>query len=819
MLPSGKFPKVALLIASLLASLFLFLIKETHLPAGNLLLSDLLQVGIIVWAAYCSFYVARRSSGDLHYLWMLLTASLIFVSAAQSLETYYQNIPHLPAAGPWPSDILLILWVAPAALMLLPRPAESRGIHWEQFLDFAQVIVVALTAYLYFFYVTSRWQAEGPQMVAKIISLQMTRDLLLGSGFLIRAAAISSLPIRAFFRRMAGVFFLASASELAAVVTRSSSPARASWADFTWCTPYLFVAVFAAWWNPEEKGSLPQKDSTRSMAIFGQVLPFCIPLLVLGMSRRIAAERLTIAWGAVAASFVISATRLLITVEKERRVTSDLRMAEAALRQSSEMFSTAFGSSPDAMSISLLPEAKYVAVNDSFLRLTGCTQEEVIGKTAADLRLWVEKGHHADVLARLRAGENVSEEEFLLRTKKGETLTCQISAALIRVAGNPAVLGMVHDITASKRAEKLLRASEEKFRTLVETMEVAVVLLGPKGEVQFANLTAQHMFGVSIEQVQGKNSWEIGLTTIREDGTEMLFAQRPGPRVIKTRQPIRNEVIGWRRPRSSETLWTLGNVGPIFNRDGSIAGVIGSFTNISERKRTEEALRQLSTRLLQLQDEERRRLGRELHDSLAQSVLAVNLNLAQLTQSATVFDERSQNALAEARGILQEMSREIRTLSYLLHPPLLDELGLVSAIKEYAHGYSARSGILLEADLQADFGRLPQEVETALFRIVQESLSNIQRHSGSLTAQIRLHGSPSRITLEVADQGQGMKKSDGGPGDGAGARLGVGILGMRERIAQLGGTLLIESNPSGTTVQATIPVQAEVRDAGPNPGS
>lgn len=818
MLPSGKFPKLALLIAGLLALLFLFVIKGIHSPAGSLLFSDLVQVGIVVWAACCSFYAARRSAGDLRYLWMLLSVSLFFAASAQALETYYQNIPHLTAAGPWPSDILLILWVAPAALMLLPRPAESRGIQWEQLLDFAQVILVALTAYLYFFYVTSRWQAEGPQMVIKILSLQMIRDLLLGAGFLIRAATISSRPIRDFFRRMAGIFLLASASELVAVFTWSSSPAQASWTDFTWCTPYLFVAVFAATWKTEDEGILARQDSTRPLEIFSQVLPFCIPLLVLLMGRRIAVEQLTIAWAAVAASFVISATRLLVTNEKQRRITSDLRMAEEAVRQSAEMFSTAFRSSPDAMGIISLPDAKYLAINDSFLRLTGYTQGEVIGKTGVDLRLWVNKGQRATALAKLLAGEEVKEEEFLFRTKRGETLTCQLSAALIRLAGKPAFLAMVHDITAHKRAEKLLRASEEKFRTLVENLDVGVILLDSRSEIQFANLAAQQMLGVSLDRVQYQKSSEIDLIAIREDGAEIPTAQHPGPRVIETRQPIRNEVIGWRRPGSSELFWCLANAVPQFNRDGSIAGVIGSFTNITERKRIEEALHQLSTRLLRLQDEERRRLGRELHDSLAQSVLAVNLNLAQVTQSPAALDERSRRALSEARTILQEMSREIRTLSYLLHPPLLDELGLVSAIKEYAQGYSARSGIHLEVELQAGFGRLSQETETALFRIVQESLSNIQRHSGSATAQIHLRGGTSSVTLEVADQGHGLMKTAAEPGDGAGTRLGVGILGMRERVAQLGGTLAIDSSPSGTTVRATIPLKAEVTHAGPNPG-
>src|SRR5260370_2446655 len=135
----------------------------------------------------------------------------------------------------------------------------------------------------------------------------------------------------------------------------------------------------------------------------------------------------------------------------------------------------------------------------------------------------------------------------------------------------------------------------------------------------------------------------------------------------------------------------IGKVVPQLAGEGSVATSINTFINLTERKQAEEALHLLSTRLLQLQDEERRRLGRELHDSLAQSVLAVNLNLAQATQSATPLDDRSRRALAEARRVLVEMSREIRTLSHLLHPPLLDELGLLSVLKEYAEGFSQRN--------------------------------------------------------------------------------------------------------------------------------
>jgi signal transduction histidine kinase len=322
------------------------------------------------------------------------------------------------------------------------------------------------------------------------------------------------------------------------------------------------------------------------------------------------------------------------------------------------------------------------------------------------------------------------------------------------------------------------------------------------------------MFGTTLAEAKGKNSSQLNLISIREDGTEIPFSMRPGPLAVKTGRTYKNEVIGWHRPGSNEVLWTIGNVVPQFAPDGSVSASINTFINITERKQAEEALHQLSTRLLQLQDEERRRLGRELHDSLAQSVLAVNLNLAQATRSLTSKDEASRRALAEARRVLAEMSREIRTLSYLLHPPLLDELGLVSALKEYAEGFSERSGIELELDIQAGFGRLPQETETALFRIVQESLANIQRHSGSKTAEIHLRVDSARVDLEVMDRGRGMDMKATERGNGSGARLGVGILGMRERMKQLGGKLEIESSSSGTTVRVSIPVKTEVIDAG-----
>ena len=217
--------------------------------------------------------------------------------------------------------------------------------------------------------------------------------------------------------------------------------------------------------------------------------------------------------------------------------------------------------------------------------------------------------------------------------------------------------------------------------------------------------------------------------------------------------------MAFRRSGSDRIFWLFGSSVPQFDGNGNIIRVITSFADVTEMKNAERAIHSLSTQLLKLQDEERRRIGRELHDGLAQTVLAINLSLAQVRQSLSSPEEVALRSLDRARALTLQMSREIRTLSYLLHPPLLDDLGLVSALKEYVHGFSERSGIKTELLAQTDCDRLAQPLEIAFFRIVQESLANIQRHSGSATAQIRLTQKDSLLTLEVADQGHGIQNT------------------------------------------------------------
>jgi two-component system NarL family sensor kinase len=229
--------------------------------------------------------------------------------------------------------------------------------------------------------------------------------------------------------------------------------------------------------------------------------------------------------------------------------------------------------------------------------------------------------------------------------------------------------------------------------------------------------------------------------------------------------------------------------------------------DVTARHKTERSLVQLSGRLLQMQDEERRRIARELHDHTGQNLAALNIDLAMVLSSAGGLDPRAKEMLQESIALAEACAREIRTLSYLLHPPLLDELGLVSALRAYAEGYSERTGIRLELDLPAQMQRLPQAIEMALFRIVQEGLSNIHRHSGSPTALIRLKHPDDSVELEIVDHGRGLPPATLDQDMASASRIGVGIAGMRERARQLGGSLTIASGETGTTLQVVLPAE------------
>jgi signal transduction histidine kinase len=216
-------------------------------------------------------------------------------------------------------------------------------------------------------------------------------------------------------------------------------------------------------------------------------------------------------------------------------------------------------------------------------------------------------------------------------------------------------------------------------------------------------------------------------------------------------------------------------------------------------------LGELSSRLQQIRDEERRQIARELHDSVGQLLTALSINIAVVQSQVSHLDPSAVRAVSENASLIDQLSRETRTISHLLHPPLLDVAGLASAVRWYVDGFSERSKIKIDVDIPEEFRRLSDETEIAIFRMVQECLTNIHRHSGATAAAIRFRAEDSRVLVEVQDNGNGITLDKQLeltlPG-----RSGVGFRGMRERFRQLGGTLKIQSEGRGTTVTATLPL-------------
>ncbi len=352
-----------------------------------------------------------------------------------------------------------------------------------------------------------------------------------------------------------------------------------------------------------------------------------------------------------------------------------------------------------------------------------------------------------------------------------------------------------------QRTTEELRQTEERFRLLVDGVkDYAIFMLDPTGHILSWNLGAKRIKGYEPQEIIGKHfSVFYPAEEIRsgKPDRELKIASSEG----------RFEEEGWRLRKDGSLFWANVLITALYDESGRLRGFAKVTRDITERKRSEESRRELSARLLSLQDDERRRLARELHDSTAQTLSALSLNLALLNHYSEISNHPTAGkALAESIDLVNQASGEVRSMSYLLHPPLLDHGGLVKALPWYVEGFTKRSNIQVELEVSlGPFDQLPREVETALFRIVQEALTNIYRHSGSSTAGVRLQGGREATRLQVWDHGKGLKEGSFKTLDDIPASLGVGIRGMHERVRQLGGRMEVRSESTGTTIDVVLP--------------
>jgi PAS domain S-box-containing protein len=437
-------------------------------------------------------------------------------------------------------------------------------------------------------------------------------------------------------------------------------------------------------------------------------------------------------------------------------------------------------------------------------RIFGYKAAEAVGQHVTLIIPPEHRDEEKTILERLRRGERIEHFETVRVRKDGSTLDVSLTISPVKDAAG-LVIGaskVARDITQQRQAARALRESEERFRAIFETTPECVKLVAADGTLLHMNASGLKMIGAdSVEMAVGKSVYDLIDPKDRERFRTLNEKVCRGEKGY-----LEFDIVGFKgERRRMET-----HAAPMRNPDGTIVQ-LGVTRDITERKQAEEAIKEkeLSARLLKLQDEERRRIARELHDGVGQLLAAMTMNAVRLNQEKARLSLEAARSLEDNSRLVQQISSDIRTMSYLFHPPLLDEMGLGSALKWYVTGFTERSEIATKLEVSADVERLPQDYELCLFRIAQECLTNIHRHSGSSTAVVRLVRAEGEIKLEVSDKGAGISTETRSK-VAAGETAGVGLRGMRERVRQLGGRLEIYSNRTGTTVTATVPyVEAE----------
>jgi PAS domain S-box-containing protein len=347
-----------------------------------------------------------------------------------------------------------------------------------------------------------------------------------------------------------------------------------------------------------------------------------------------------------------------------------------------------------------------------------------------------------------------------------------------------------------------------RLAAIVESSDDAIVSKNLDGVISSWNGSAERLFGYTADEAIGKNILLIVPPDRREEEATILARLRRGERIDHF------ETV--RISKDGKRLDISLTISPVKDASGRVVGASKVARDITGRREAEEARKEaaIAARLLQVQDTERRRIARELHDGVGQLLAAIGMNVSQNLEEQAKLSPATARRVHQNLDLIAQASAEIRTISYLLHPPMLEELGLRFALKSYVDGFAERSKITVESQIASDLGRLPQEYELSLFRIVQECLTNVHRHSKSPSALVRLSRTPQEITLEVKDNGTGIN-DELRSSIVSGASAGVGFRGMQERVRTLGGTLTVQSNGQGTSVLVALPLagDAEAADA------
>ena len=468
---------------------------------------------------------------------------------------------------------------------------------------------------------------------------------------------------------------------------------------------------------------------------------------------------------------------------------------EEALRDSELRYRRLFETAQDGILILDAYTGQIIDANPFLLDLLGYTREELLGKRLWEIGFFRDRALAEAASATLQQEGYIRYEDLPLEAKDGRRHEVEFVSNLYEVEHHKVIQCNIRDITERKRAEEALREREARYRKLFDTGDSAVFLI-ESGTQRFldANATAVKLYGYSREEFLRMTAADISAESDRT---------RRAIEAGNTHIPLR-----WHRRKDGTALPVEITASFVEYEGRRIHMVV--IRDISREQQREAAVRELSGRLMRLQDKERRHLARELHDTTAQELAAISMNLAVVRARTSELSADVRTILADTAVLTERCASEIRTMTYLLHPPVLEALGLAGTVRDYTDGFARRSGIRVDLEISDELGRLSHERELALFRVLQESLANILHHSGSRTASIRLVRTTDEVKLEVRDRGRGMKLAGGAAAEELPEfNLGVGILGMRERMRQLGGRLEIHSGAQGTGVAAIVPLDTQ----------
>jgi PAS domain S-box-containing protein len=373
----------------------------------------------------------------------------------------------------------------------------------------------------------------------------------------------------------------------------------------------------------------------------------------------------------------------------------------------------------------------------------------------------------------------------------------------------------------SKPTEGSLLSAAEQAKLLIEAVQdYAIFMLNGDGYIMSWSVGAERIKGYQAQEIIGKH---FSIFYPPED----VAWGKPAWELEVASKEGRFEDESWRLRKDGSRFWANVIITALRDASGNLIGFGKVTRDVTEKMKaqralehtqrklheSERSLRQLSVHLLRMQDQERQRIGRELHDSLGQCLSVLKMKLDSIDFSGESATNQAQDDISDCARLAEMCIREVRTISYLLFPPFLEERGLGAAIGWFLEGFTKRSGIQTTADVSPDFERLAADLELVLYRVLQEALTNVHRHSESPTAEVRLTRNAERAVLEITDHGKGLPAEvlEDSESNWMGAR-GVGLRGMNERVRQVGGTFEIISNGSGTTVRVSVPVAASLGD-------